>query len=52
MKFFYSILLHFAELELAIAKAAPIRNAQRVAACQADVDRWEKALFDFEWRMR
>lgn len=40
----YKFLLWAAEFELALAKKAPWRNHEHVAARGQDVDRWHKAL--------
>jgi hypothetical protein len=47
MRLFYSALLWFAELELAIARSTG-RNPAQIAPLQADVDRWEHALLMLE----
>lgn len=52
MNFLYRLLLYLSELELARAKKSPVRNAKHVAACSADVARWELALFQWQHKPR
>jgi hypothetical protein len=44
MKLFYAFMLYATQFELAIAKAAPVRNAANIAALKQDEMRWEKEL--------
>lgn len=44
MKYFYAFMLYCTELELAIAKKAPVRNPNYIAALKADQMHWEKEL--------
>ena len=44
MRYFYALMLYATRFELAIAKAAPVRNPNYIAALKADEMRWEKEL--------
>jgi hypothetical protein len=48
MKTFYSLMLWLTQFEIAIAKAAPIRNADYIRALKHDEMRWEKELRLYE----
>ena len=48
MKFFYAIMLYATRFELALAKAAPIRNPNNIAALKADEMKWERELRLYE----
>ena len=50
MKFFYSVLLWFAETELVIARSTG-RNPDHIAALAADVQRWSLAMWQEEWKL-
>jgi hypothetical protein len=42
MKYFYAFMLYATRFELALAKAAPIRNPAYIKALKADELKWEK----------
>ena len=44
MRRFYSLMLWATQFELAIAKAAPIRNADNIKRLKQDELKWEKEL--------
>ncbi len=44
MKFFYATILWLTRLDLAIAKAAPVRNSDYIEALKEDEMKWELAL--------
>ena len=44
MKAFYVFMLYCTQLELAIAKVAPVRNANYVADLKRDEMKWEREL--------
>lgn len=47
MRFFYSILLAWSELDLAIARSTG-RNPNHIERLQRDCDKWEHALLMLE----
>ena len=47
MKTFYTILLHWTQFDLAVARSTG-RNPQHIAALIADENRWKKALWDLD----
>jgi hypothetical protein len=47
MKFFYRFLLHWSERDLAVARSTG-RGQHFINAIIADIQRWEKALWDLQ----
>ena len=48
MRLFYSLLLACTRFELAVAKAAPVRNHKHIAALQSDEAEYERELVQLE----
>jgi len=44
VRLFYATLLWLTRFELAIAKAAPVRNPANITALKADEMKWEREL--------
>ena len=44
MRYFYKVLLASTRFELALARSAPVRNRQNIAALEADEMKWEREL--------